>query len=38
MSALSKVARKVKRGGKAAYQFRCTSTFEYIELECKGTW
>eukprot|EP00731_Ephydatia_muelleri_P016803 Em0009g1227a len=38
MSALARVARKVKRNGKSAYQFRCTSTFEYIELECKGTW
>ena len=38
MSSLARVARKVKRNGKSAYQFRCTSTFEYIELECKGTW
>lgn len=35
---LGKVARKLKRVGKTAYQFRITSTFEYIELNCHGTW
>ncbi|XP_019856659.1 PREDICTED: EH domain-binding protein 1-like protein 1 isoform X3 [Amphimedon queenslandica] len=31
-------ARKVKRAGKSATQFRFTSTFEYIDLTCNGTW
>ena len=35
---LGKVARKLRRTGKTAYQFRFTSTFEYIELGCNGTW
>ena len=28
----------VRRLGKEAYQFRFTSEFKYITLECKGTW
>ncbi|CAI8056116.1 EH domain-binding protein 1, partial [Geodia barretti] len=28
----------VRRLGKEAYQFQFTSEFEYIALECKGTW
>ena len=35
---LAKATRKIKRAGKTAVQFRITSTFEFIELECKGTW
>lgn len=35
---LGKAARKLKRIGKTAYQFRVTSTFEYVELSCSGTW
>jgi hypothetical protein len=31
-------ARKVKRAGKTAVQFRFNSTFEYIDLTCNGTW
>ncbi|XP_064391177.1 uncharacterized protein LOC135339010 isoform X2 [Halichondria panicea] len=35
---LGKVARKLKRVGKTAVQFRFTSTFEYIDLSVKGSW
>lgn len=35
---LLKAKRKIKRLGKNAVQFRITSTFEFIEMECKGTW
>lgn len=33
-----RVARKIKRTGKSASQFKFTSTFEYIDMECIGTW
>lgn len=36
--AFSKAARKLKRTGKVAHQFRCTSVFEYIELVCNEKW
>lgn len=36
--ALAKAARKLKRAGKVAHQFRCTSVFEYIELVCNEKW
>jgi thiol-disulfide isomerase/thioredoxin len=36
--ALAKVGRKIKRTGKAAVQFKFTATFEYIDLECTGSW
>lgn len=35
---LAKASRKLKRLGKTAVQFRISSTFEFIDLECKGTW
>jgi hypothetical protein len=37
MSAQKAIA-GVRRLGKEAYQFKFTSEFEYIALECKGTW
>ncbi|KAL5468773.1 hypothetical protein EMCRGX_G029889 [Ephydatia muelleri] len=36
--AFAKAARKLKRAGKVAHQFRCTSVFEYIELVCNEKW
>ena len=35
---LAKAGRKLKRSGKTAVQFKFTSTFEYIDLECIGSW